>query len=280
MLFELYQIGPKEKVKRLTSLRENFGPDGFITTIKAPDGSTCLSSSDQIHYYKLKDLFDALAGSGKHSVQRWIDGKLIELAKEIENINKAEHDTQLDKSIFAALCSDGHLGTKNSREDEFYRWLSKQKAQNHPDGRHPRYVDLFNNTMTDARLVERASAEHSIELWKALAKARGTGLLNRLYSWQPRWVCILHRIQPDGTILPDPVVGFQSFPKRPFSNDIRTATMKYRLVDVADIHYPFLKLDEFPKRILLTHGHFANFILAPYERSRRRNRNPGMAIFE
>jgi hypothetical protein len=122
----LERLGPDEEIERLSRLRANFGPDGFVTVYKTDYGMCFPTSRELLRYYKLRGLFEALHGSHEDSVQQWVKSKLKKLRRQKIERDRAKEQTRLHELIHATMCSDVHLGTKHSHKDAFYRWLSEQ----------------------------------------------------------------------------------------------------------------------------------------------------------
>lgn len=75
-------MGPDDWATSLTFLRDDFGPNGFITALKATT-----ASSAYIHYKVLAEFFENPDGLDELRVRHWIDEKLMELRRQ-----KAERD--------------------------------------------------------------------------------------------------------------------------------------------------------------------------------------------
>ncbi|SOE87720.1 Calcineurin-like phosphoesterase [Burkholderia sp. YR290] len=165
---------------------------------------------------------------------------------------KPDVTAQFKLKIVASICSDIHLGTKSSRSEAFYRWLADQEERRIILLGDVLDLWIYSRTQKDIDLAGYVALEW-IALWEALARARDRG-------------CTIDFIpgNHDGfayfveSCLSDDPWSISIVRKTPLLDAILSKTMKYRLVDVADIHYPFLKLNVGTNHILLTHGHFAS----------------------
>lgn len=239
----LNSMGVEEQIERLVHLREHFGPHEFMT---AHDR---LTTRGYIFDEGFANWFAELGELDEGLVQRWIDAKFEELCQ--HHSARAQIEGQFAR-IAATVCSDVHLGTKNSRRDGFYRWLSEQVNRKIILMGDILDLWIYSSTQTDAELATWVAA-HWIELWETLAKARDRG-------------CSIHFIPGNHDGFAYFIESCQSgdpwstsiVSKAPILTAILKETTEYRLVDVADIHYPFLKLRMGSQHILLTHGHFAS----------------------
>lgn len=248
--------GRTECIARLTSLQANFCPDGFINSHKdTADGPYFIDNWECITYQPLPDLFEALHGSDEQMVRDWLKSKLEEFAEAGAHIDKIRHATELGQVVEATVCSDVHLGTRWSHKDAFYRWLDSQSSRTIILLGDILDLWLYSRSLpTDTDLI-RCVAHEWKKLWTKLAAATERKCtIHYIPGNHDGFTYFIEsfRIDQSGDPWSSSVVL-----NAPVLDGIQAATEKYPLLAVAEMHYPLLMLDNLPRKILLTHGHFA-----------------------
>jgi UDP-2,3-diacylglucosamine pyrophosphatase LpxH len=154
--------------------------------------------------------------------------------------------------LTVVVCSDVHLGTEQANDSAFYQWL---------DSQHDVQVVLlgdildlwiYGEDLNDTGLVNIVSAQW-LDLNHHHVKAKKRG-------------CDIHNVPGNHDAFIYYIEAAESEPwvatvlnRIPILRSIRRTIKKAELLSVAQIHYPFYRLNIANKTLLLTHGHYSDW---------------------
>lgn len=169
----------------------------------------------------------------------------------IEHLTK-NHKNDSVNAPRCVICSDIHLGTKASRRQAFYEWLSKCH-----DTTIVLLGDILDLWIYSNSFDDMALARHVVAEWKDLWEKMSLAVERN---------CRIHYVPGNH----DAFVYFVEsesqeewskniISRTPLLSKIVQLTESNRFLELADVHYPYLKLNVGGSDILFTHGHYSSW---------------------
>lgn len=158
-----------------------------------------------------------------------------------------------DPTQQVVICSDVHLGTKASHRKAFFEWLGHCREMTIVLLGDILDLWIYSSTLDDTALAHHVAAEWK-DLWHGLHAAvhERHCLVRYVPGNHDAFVYFIESQTQDEWARS--IVG-----RTPLLQAISDLTAKHRLLTLAEIHYPCLRLQVGVTDLVLTHGHYATW---------------------
>jgi UDP-2,3-diacylglucosamine pyrophosphatase LpxH len=216
-----------DSAQKLVELYIGVGPDAFVYDKSAKDG--LIAELREAVYLFPSDVF-----------------------RRTSLRNKEETSDERSKYSTTIVCSDVHLGTTQARREAFFQWLSTYSDTTIVLLGDILDLWVYSKKLDDNALIELVTAEWK-DLWGHLSEAKNRGChIHFVPGNHDAFVYFIETADHDNW-------SHAILEKTPLLRAIRDRTRDQSLLAIAELHYPYLRLQIRYSTILLTHGHYATW---------------------